>query len=103
MSVIKSSWKNTTPVCANCGEKFELVQYKNAFYYECPKCKKKFDTVYFEKILDKIAKLDEDRFEEAELYSIQGEKFIISNKLKCEIIEESEMFNKWKISIDIVN
>lgn len=102
MSLLKSSWKNTTPVCADCGEKFELTQFRKGFVYKCPKCGCQFDTLLFEKILDKIAQMDAERFEANELYSIQGEKFTISNKIKCEIAEEGELFNTWTVSIKVI-
>ena len=103
MSLIKDAWNKTTPICAECGDIMNFEELRGKFIYRCPKCKRYFDTYYFEKILDKIAQLDEARFEANELYSIQGEKFNISNKIKCEIAEENELFNEWKIKVKVIS
>lgn len=102
MSIIKNSWDKTTPICADCNKVMECVPFKKSFVYRCSHCNKQFDIIQFEKILDKIADLDAARLSTNELYSIQGEKFKISNKLKCEIVEEGEMCNSWKVAVKVL-
>lgn len=96
--IIKNSWKNTSLQCEKCGQKMELTQIKNTFSYECPSCKLSVTANTFEKILDTIAKLVEERFETNGVYSIEGETFKIGI-LKFTIIYESESYNEWIVAV----
>lgn len=100
--ILKNAWNNTTPICAECQEEMKLEAASTKCFYKCPKCGKKFVINYFEKILDNIALLDEERQLSSELGSLVGEKFTIAKKVKCEIIEENDDMNKWKVSIKII-
>ena len=105
MSTIKNSWKNTTPCCAKHDKDYpvmEIAPFKKLYVYKCPVCGASFSINDFEKILDNIATLDESRFTEKSLESIEGKKFKISTRLKCEIVEEGEDFNSWKVSVDVI-
>lgn len=99
--LIKNSWQSTKLLCGKCENKPEMspVVYGVRVFYECKHCHQQVPVNIFEKILDNIAILNEERFLQQELSSLTGEKFTLSKKYKCKIEEESEMFNKWSVSI----
>lgn len=100
--LLKNSWENTIPVCAICGKPMALDTSRSAFVYKC-ECGKSFSINYFEKILDKIAELDAERQMNNDLGSLEGKKFNISSKIKCEIIEENSDMTKWKVSVKVIS
>lgn len=101
--LLKNAWNNTTPVCAVCGKEMTLDTSSSQFMYKCCDCRKQFSINYFEKILDNIAALDAQRQLVNDISSLEGEKFTIARKIKCEIIEENTDMSKWKVSIKVLS
>ena len=105
MAILKNAWKNTVPCCAKHGEEYPVMTLtadKKLYIYKCPVCGASFSINDFEKILDNIAVLDENRFTEKSLETIEDKTFKISTRLKCKIIKEDEDFNHWKVSVDVI-
>lgn len=100
--ILKNAWNNTTPICAECGKPMSLEMVKSQYVYKCKDCNKQFSINYFEKILDKIAELDAERTLAGDLYNLEGEKFTIARKIKCEITKESADMSKWEVSVKVL-
>ena len=84
--MIRNSWKNTVFKCDTCGEaEFSL---DSSLKYVCPVCKNKFSYIVVEKILDKLSNLEAERYKNAEVGSLIGEKFVIDKNVLINVLED---------------
>lgn len=101
--MVLNLWKNTTPVCGNhIPDLKEMVfrQSGSALEFVCPECGNKISSADFEKILNSISKIYVTRTKNSDWGSIQGEKFVVSKVIKCEIISHTE---DEKYTISVIN